>query len=106
MPPIKFPIKRIELEGMKVFQVRNHRKWPAAFSTNADYKIWPFTHFGKTPRNRKVYVQGELAVIDRIAEAYRGERPSGGRFFISDVGAFYTDEYSEENQFIEFEFLD
>jgi hypothetical protein len=106
MPPIKFPIRHIELEGMKVFQIKNHRKWPAAFSTNADCEIWPFTHFGKTPYNRRIHVQGELSVIDRIAEVYRDRRPSGGRFFISDVGAFYTEKYSEENQFIKFEFLD
>jgi len=106
MPPITFPIERSELDGMKKLQVRNHRGWPAVFSTNSLSQIWCCTHFGNTPIDERLFVQGELRVIDQIAEIYRSERPKGGRFFISDEGAFYCEEHSEQIQFIEFEFID
>jgi len=103
MPPITLPIERSELEGMKILQVRNHRGWPAVFSTNVLGEIWCCTHFGNTPVNKRLYVQGELRVIDRIGEIYRGERPSGGRFFISDEGVFYSEENCDQVQLIKFE---
>ena len=106
MPPIKFVIERSELDGMKKLQARNHKEWPAVFSTNTLCDIWCFTHSGNTPLDERLYVQGQLDVIDRIAEVYRSERPEGGRFFISDSGAFFTEEHCEQLQFIEFEFLD
>jgi hypothetical protein len=106
MPPMTFPIERSELDDMKKLQVRNHRGWPAVFSTNSLYQIWCCTHFGNTPRDERLFVQGELRVVDQIAQIYRGERPEGGRFFISDEGAFYCEEHSEQIQFIEFEFID
>jgi hypothetical protein len=87
---------------MKALQVKNHAEWPAAFSTNNSCEIWCYSHFGKTPYNKKIFVHGELAIIDRIAETYRDERPNGGRFFISEKGAFYREGAREGFQFIEF----
>ena len=102
MPLIPISISPDELKAMKDLQIKNHRKWPAAFSTNAQCEIWPYVRFGKTPYNERVFIQGELTIIDRIAETYLDERPEGGRFFISDDGAFYSEECNEPNQFIEF----
>jgi hypothetical protein len=106
MPPKKYPLKRSKLEDVKRLQFKNHKKWPAAFSTNPRCQIWPYTHCGKTPRNERIFVQGELRTIDDIAQIYSSERPEGGRFFVSDAGAFYSPQYCEQNQFIEFEFQD
>jgi hypothetical protein len=106
MPPILLPIELSDLDVMKALQVKNHASWPAVFSTNSDREIWCFSHFGKTPRNRRIFVEGELPAIEQIAEIYRRERPEGGRFFISDAGVFYTEECDKETQFIEFQLVD
>ena len=106
MPPIPFVIEREELERMKQLQVRHHREWPAAFSTNSLGDIWCYSHFGNTPIDEREFVGGLFEVIERIAETYRYERPGGGRFFISEEGCFYREEGMPEIQFIEFLFLD
>jgi hypothetical protein len=106
MPPIPLPIERSDLENMKKLQVKNHADWPAVFSTNSDCEIWCYCRFGNTPRDERVFVQGELEIIDFIAKTYRYERPNGGRFFISDAGVFHKEENCEEIQIIEFRVFD
>jgi hypothetical protein len=106
MPPIPFTIERKELERMKDLQVRCHREWPAAFSTNSLGRIWLFTHSGNTPIDEREFVDGMFEFIEHIAEIYRYERPGGGRFFVSERGCFYHEEGMPEIQFIEFLFLD
>lgn len=95
-----------ELDAVKKLQIKNHAEWPAVFSTNSDCQIWCYCRSGKTPYSERVFVQGVLKIIDLIAEMYRNERPSGGRFFISDAGAFYKEEDRDGLQFIEFQFMD
>ena len=106
MSPYPLLIERSELDALREAQAKNHREWPAAFSTNEFGEIWCFTHFGRTPVEERIFVHGQLTILDRIAEIYRYERPGGGRFFVSDIGVFYSEEQSEPLQIIEFSFMD
>ena len=108
MPPLLFPIDREEIQRLKELQVRRHREWPAAFSTNNLGQIWLYTHAGKTPLDQREFVDGmlKIQILKQIAETYRYERPDGGRFFVDERGCFYRPKGMPEVQFIEFTFLD
>jgi hypothetical protein len=66
--------------------IKKHRAdWPAVFSTNPKQEVWLFTTYGWTrPEHRR-------------------RRRLGGRFFISDNGAFLKRD-KEDEKFVAFDF--
>lgn len=85
----EIPITRGEYEQFKELQLEKHWKFPIVFSTNSRGQIWPFITNGKTPEEKRDYVQGRSDLLDRVASIYTATRDPGGRFFINRSGAFY-----------------
>jgi len=99
-------ITKKELEEVKQIQIERHWKWPAALSTNRVGDIWSYETQGHTPPELREQVRGISKLIDAIASEYLNVRSSGGRFFITDTGAFYSPHGNEELPFLTFVFLD
>lgn len=98
-------ITREELEEIKRLQLKHHWKWPAAFSANPRGDIWPYVTRGYTDEGLREQVRHVSKIIDAIADEYLNARPTGGRFFIDDTGAFYTPQGESEVQFLAFRFV-
>src|SRR5713101_7542407 len=77
--------------------VKKHRAdWPAVFSTNPKREVWLFTTYGWTRPEHRIQVGGVCPIIDEIAKENRRRRRLGGRFFISDNGAFLKRDKEDE----------
>jgi hypothetical protein len=98
-----FTISPIEYQEFRNLQVRRRWDWPAAFSANEHGSIWPFVTFGYTRGQSREEVRGISELVDAIADAYLDARAGGGRFFISEFGAFYKDEEKQLSQSVKFQ---
>jgi hypothetical protein len=95
-------ITKSDFESLRELQLRRHWLWPAVFSTNCHLAIWPWVTNGWTHPSQREDVRGVHPIIDVVADEYLRVRPEGGRFFISEQGAFYRDEAKQIHQFVEF----
>lgn len=82
-------ISRKQFEEFKQLQVRERWDWPAVFGANCHGDIWPWIAYGYTPEEKRENVRGISPIVDVIAAQLLWTRPAGGRFFISENGAFY-----------------
>ena len=92
-----------ELDLLKKVGPVEHRKWPAVFSCNEYNDLWLFITYGYTAPEDRIDVRGKFPVLDAIADEYLEHRPRGGRFFVSDEGAFFNEGDGQgDEQFIKF----
>ena len=84
-----------EFEEFRDLQIRPRADWPAAFSCNYRKEVWPFVSYGLTYEEQRLHLKGEIQLLDEIVERVLAERPSGGRFYISDNGVFWDAEGNE-----------
>ncbi|HTJ31069.1 MAG TPA: hypothetical protein VL346_11245 [Acidobacteriaceae bacterium] len=96
-------IPSIEFELMCRLKIKHRADWPACFSSNPEGKIWIFVTHGKTPEEKKIYVQERSQILARVADALSKTKDSRGRFFINDKGAFWKDAALKLHQFVEWE---
>ncbi len=95
-------ITRDEFEELKRLQIRHRWRWPAIFSTNFHREIWPYAGPGYTKVKERLQVRGVSKIIDAVADQYLRTRKEGGRFFIDEKGAFYTEQGRPQVQFLVF----
>ncbi len=88
-------LSREEFEEFRDRQIRPRADWPAAFSCNFRKEVWPFVSYGLTYEENRRHLKGEVKLLDEIVETVLAERPSGGRFYISDNGVFSDAEGNE-----------
>ncbi len=72
---------------------------PATFSCNEDGHIWPWATHGLTPESTRHYVEGRFPILDAVAASMLDVRPTGGRFHLTDEGAFLA---TDKTMFIRF----
>ena len=100
----KLAITREEYEDLWDIQPNRRRDRPFLwFSTNSQGDIWPGETLGLTPVGVRENVRGRSQLLDRVADEYLRVRDGGGRFFLSNLGAFYKDESGNEIRFLEFD---
>lgn len=99
------PMTREQFEAMRHLQVRRRRDWPATFTVSPAGRIWAFRRWGNTPTTERVQVRGLSSIIDAIADAYLELRGEGGRFFISEKGAFFSPQFSDGEQIAAFQII-
>jgi hypothetical protein len=92
-----------DFEELRELQRKHRWDWPATFSSNRKGEIWSYVTRGWTTYENRDELQGVSWVLDRIAIKLQYLRSERGRFFVSDVGAFYKDEDANIVQFVEFE---
>ena len=93
-------VKRIRITAVEFQQFcdlrHKHRwDWPAVFGTNSKGKIWGFQTYGKTPEDKRDYVDGFSPLLDQVAGIFSEQREECGRFFIDERGAFFKRDGSE-----------
>ena len=96
-------ITKHDFEEFKGFQIKHRFSWSAIFSTNCNREIWVYGGPGYTHEERRIHVQGNSKVLDRVAEEYLRIRHEGGRFYLTETGAFYSSEDGKDAiQFLTF----
>ena len=102
--PISVRLTRAEFSKLRQLQVKFRWDWPATFSANQHGHIWPYITPGYTPESDRLQLRGASELLDLLADEYVDLRPEGGRFFIDDLGAYYS-EFSKHVQFGKFVFV-
>src|SRR5262245_26742218 len=102
--PISVPLTREEFSKLRQLQIKFRWDWTATFSANEHGHIWPYITPGYTTEDNRFHVRGALELLDYLADEYVSIRPGGGRFFIDDHGAYYS-ESSNHVQFGKFVFV-
>ena len=92
-------IIREQLDELLEMQQRNS---PFNFSCNRRRRVWPTPGLGYTREEDRDYVKkGEYPLLDEIVEIVVATRYLGGRFYLTNEGAFLSD---NDEQFVEFDF--
>ncbi len=102
--PISIPLTQEEFRKLRQLQVKFRWDWPATFSANEHGDIWPYITPGYTREKDRFQMRGALELLDYLADEYISIRPEGGRFFIDEPGAYYS-EFSKHVQFGKFLFV-
>ncbi len=84
-------ITREQFEEFRKLQIKKHWKFPIAFGTNSHGEIWPTVTRGRTPDEKRDYVQGKSSLLDQVAGIYAALREENGRLFIDYKEAFWMD---------------
>lgn len=100
-------VKKIRITAVEFRQFcdlrQKHRwDWPAVFGTNSKGKIWGFRTYGKTPEEKRDYVDKSLPLLDQVAGILSDQREECGRFFIDERGAFFKRD-GAELQFVQWD---
>lgn len=93
--PIRIEVSAEELAQLEKLRVVRRWDFPACFSTNGR-ELWPFRTYSLTRPEYRVDVRGTLSLLDEIADWFVHVRPSGGRFFVRDNGAYFKPELLEQ----------
>lgn len=100
----RIEITQAQFDHLRNVKLRNHKYWPAVFSTNCHEDIWLYVTDGYTPREFRKDVRGSYRLIDMIGDAMLRARPEGGRFFIDETGAFYKNVQGHSVRFVWFQY--
>jgi hypothetical protein len=73
-----------DLSLFRACQEEERLDWWATFSVEPSGDVYPFVTRGLTPLDKRIYLRSEFPKLAEIADAYLGERPSGGRFLSTD----------------------
>ena len=92
-------ISREVFYELRELQQRNR---PFNFSCNDKREVWPPPGDGYTQPEDRDYVQGAYEELDKIAEIVLSEDRIGGRFYLTDDGAFLS---RDDKQIVEFIFV-
>ncbi len=87
----------------KVFlelQIKYHMNWPAAYTSIPSGKVWPHAKYGYSREHQRVNVRGLSKRLDEVADINTNLRERGGKFFISNEGAFYKSD--QDNSYVPF----
>ena len=85
-------ITRAQFEEFKRLQIKKHWRYPIAFGTNSIGEIWPTVTRGRTPEEKRDYVQDLSGLLREVASRYTDLREQSGRLFINYDEAFWMDE--------------
>ncbi len=100
----KISITREDYDELWSIQPKRRRDWKFPwFSVNPQGEIWPGKTLGLTPLEVRENIAGRSKLLDRVAKECLKTRETGGRFFVSNLGAFYRDESGKEVEFLEFD---
>lgn len=93
------PISRADLIDVRLLagprlSCYPHSERPLTFSCNG-VSVWPATRRGPVPEDERVDVEGASLLLSTIATLLRHDtRGRCGRFFVTDEGAFRSDNNS------------
>ena len=63
-----FELTPQQIEEFRDVQIVQRADWPATFSCNTDGEVWPFHGYGHTYAEHRMYLQGEITLLDEIVE--------------------------------------
>jgi hypothetical protein len=89
LKPIR--INKTDYRALLKLEIKPRPGWWAVFSVNGNEQVWPFVCFGVTDEADRVHVPlEEHPLLREIAGIFLNNvNPTGGRFFINEIGAFF-----------------
>jgi hypothetical protein len=94
-----------ELEETLGIQLKHWTDWPARFSCNMYREVWPTSSWGRSDPDSRIHVD-EVPLLAEITDRILHIRPSGGRFFVCEHGAWvFDDSTGGKLQIVEFALL-
>lgn len=97
------PLTRDDFDAFREMQILHRDDWEAVFNVDTRGGIYPQVRWGRTPEEEKLYSQGTIETLDRIASISVQARGKTGRLFIRQNGVYYKDQSAQAHRFIRFE---
>lgn len=93
-------VSRRDLEFLRSTFRSRKWGWPATLSCNRKQEVWPCTGYGYTLAEEREHLEGFRAILDDVVDDVLNEEPRGGRFHLSDDGAFLASDKKQVTKFL------